>query len=112
MTQNMLQTGAQWKSEQRHSHGASVVSLNGISLRATFSGQYSYTAENGIKVQTQIYEFIFRYSDIVANSISITKGLELEYEGVEYSACSDKSILYDFDDPYNYDIIIRFDKRG
>lgn len=112
-----LKKSAEWLSKERHKKLTQDVVIRipgsvGVPLLATVPSCQTETMMNGVKIQTQYYDFIFRNQDLKDKGIVLCRGLLIEWENKVYEIAFDKKLLFYPSDPFDIDMTIQTVFKG
>ena len=79
----------------------------GVPLKATISFDDAETNPNGVKLQSQHVNFIFRASDLKKYNVVVERGLTINWKNNIFELAYDKRELWEWNDPHHMDMILK-----
>jgi len=109
---DLFQTGVQWLSATRITHLTQDVVIRrpgttGVTLKATVPSCQADTIQQGVKIQTQYFDFMFLRQDLLDNDIPLERGIEIVWNDKIFQIAFDKRLLWYYNDPFHLDIVIQ-----
>ena len=109
---NFISNGLTWFQTQRQLHCTEDIligftRLGAVEIKATVTSDDAQSTQNHLTLQKQIFHFVVRRSDLVANSIKLQRGLKIWYKFDEYELTYESKDMYEYNDTSRLDIILK-----
>lgn len=109
---SFIDKGLTWFQKERQLHCTEDVLIGttlgtAIPLKATKTSDDGQSTQNHLTLQKQIFHFVVRRSDLVANNIKLHRGIKIWHDDDQYELSYESKDIYEYNDPLKLDIVLK-----